>query len=294
MPKSRRMESPLSCTKEMPERSKLFISYCHEDIRWLKAVRQQLAVFEREGLLDVFEDTRLGAGDLWFDRLHSEMSQARVGLLLLSAPFLSSSFVRDQEIPKLFSHHVEGGMVLYPLLVRPCPWQQVAWLANLQLRPQDSKKRAKAVSAFSGAARDQILADVASEIVKLVKQEPKQPVDDDPVNPSNDIPKRSFSQQDCVGRWSMKVDGDLVEIRLEADGSWVATAPGEGVLSLVWRYKGEWSVKNGFLRITQTQFGTPWMSGPTREGSSTWVAGTIREITDHRIVLQDGMTLTAV
>jgi hypothetical protein len=107
--------------------------------------------------------------------------------------------------------------------------------------------------------------------------------------------KRSLSQEDCVGRWRLEVDGDLVEIRLEADGSWIATAPGEGVLSnLVKRYQGEWSVKNGFLRITQTRFGIPLMSGPLRDGSSTWVAGRIREITEHRIVLQDGTTLNAV
>jgi hypothetical protein len=107
--------------------------------------------------------------------------------------------------------------------------------------------------------------------------------------------KRSASQQDCVGRWRLKVDGDLVEIRLEADGSWIATAPSEGALrNLVKRYSGEWSVKNGFLRITQTQFGIPFASGPLREGSSTWVAGRICRITEQRIVLEDGRTLIAV
>ncbi len=288
----------------MGERSRLFISYCHEDIRWLKAVREQLAVLEREGLLEVFADTQLGAGDLWFERLHSEMSQARVGLLLLSAPFLASSFVQDQEIPKLFSQHVEGGMELYPLLVRPCPWQQVAWLAKLQLRPQDTKRRAKAVSAFSGAAREQILADVASEIAALVQQGPKGPSAEPDVNGavvgesagrSKEKIKRALRQQDFVGRWRLEVDGDLVEIRLEADGSWTATTPGEGALSYLGKqYIGEWSVKSGFLRITQTLFGFAGASVRLREGSSTWIAGRVREITEHTIVVEDGTTLTAL
>lgn len=61
-------------------------------------------------------------------------------------------------------------MKIYPLLVRPCPWERVAWLAKLQLRPQDAKRRAKALSTFKGAVREQILVDVANEIAGLVKQ----------------------------------------------------------------------------------------------------------------------------
>jgi hypothetical protein len=157
----------------MNERTKLFISYSHEDLRWLNEVKGHLAVLEREGLLDAFEDTKLQAGDDWYARLHEEMSSAKVGLLLISAPFLGSGFIRHEEVPRLFEQHAQGGMLLYPLLVRPCPWQQVAWLSALQLRPQDSKRRPKAVSAHSGAARDQVLADVAIEIAHMVQSQRK-------------------------------------------------------------------------------------------------------------------------
>jgi hypothetical protein len=98
------------------------------------------------------------------------MLSARLGLLLISAPFLTSKFVRQDEVPRLFEQHETAGMQIYPLLVRPCPWQHVAWLAKLQLRPQDSNGRAKPLSAFEGAVRKQVLADVASEIAGLVKQ----------------------------------------------------------------------------------------------------------------------------
>lgn len=152
----------------MTNRTKLFISYSHEDIRWLHAVKEQLAVLEREGLLDVYEDTQLQAGEAWFDRLDAEMTSAKVGLLLISAPFLSSGFIRNEEIPRLFDRHAAGGMTIFPLLVRPCSWQHVGWLSKLQLRPQDTKRRPKAVAAYSGAARDQVLADVANEIARIV------------------------------------------------------------------------------------------------------------------------------
>ena len=150
-------------------RTKLFNSYSHDDTKWLIALKKQLAVLEREGLIEVFEDTKLAAGEDWFERLHTEMLSARLGLLLVSASFLGSGFIRSEEVPRLFDKHASGGMKIYPLLVCPCPWQEVEWLCKLQLRPQDSNKRPKPVSAFTGAAREQILVDVAYEIARLVK-----------------------------------------------------------------------------------------------------------------------------
>jgi hypothetical protein len=153
----------------MDSRDKVFISYSHEDARWLQEIKQQLAVLESEGLLSTCEDTQVEVGTAWYERLHEAMLSAKLGLLLISSSFLASPFVRREEIPRLFSQHEEAGMKVYPLLVRPCPWEQVQWLKRLQLRPQDSKRRVKPVSAFTGAAREQVLVDVANEIARLLR-----------------------------------------------------------------------------------------------------------------------------
>ena len=153
----------------MDGRDKVFISYSHEDARWLREIKQQLAVFEAEGFLSTCEDTQLEVGVAWYDELDKAMLTAKLGLLLISSPFLSSPFIRREEIPRLFSQHEEAGMKVYPLLVRPCPWEQVQWLKRLQLRPQDSKHRVKPVSAFTGAAREQVLVNVANEIAELLR-----------------------------------------------------------------------------------------------------------------------------
>ena len=152
----------------MGDRNRLFISYSHEDTKWLGAVTDQLAVLQAEGLVSICDDTKLKVGEGWYQQLNEMMLTARIGLLLISAPFLSSEFVRKEEVPRLFDQHEAGGMKIYPLLVEPCPWQQVAWLARLQLRPQDAKRRVKALSTFQGAARKQKLADVATEIAGMV------------------------------------------------------------------------------------------------------------------------------
>jgi hypothetical protein len=42
----------------------LFISYSHKDIKWLNAVKEQLAVLEAEALVSMCKDTQLKAGEV--------------------------------------------------------------------------------------------------------------------------------------------------------------------------------------------------------------------------------------
>jgi hypothetical protein len=152
-------------------RHKLFISYSHEDKRWLKRVRQQLAVLEGQGLIDAFEDTQIGAGADWCQRLDQEMAEAKIALLLISASFLGSSFILKEEIPRLMERHKSDGMELYPLLVRDCPWQEVGWLSRLNMRPVGPR----AIAQLRGGALDTSLADVAREIASIVRRNPSSP-----------------------------------------------------------------------------------------------------------------------
>lgn len=150
-------------------RSKVFISYSHQDAKILKRLQEQLAVLERQGLISQFDDQQIGAGAVWFERLNEEMLAAHVALLLISPSFLSSDFINREEVPRLFGQHSKGGMEIYPLLIRDCPWQEVPWLARLQLRPKD----AQPVASKRGAALDKCLADVAREIAAIAKAAPK-------------------------------------------------------------------------------------------------------------------------
>jgi hypothetical protein len=156
-------------------RKKLFISYSRKDVRWLDRVREHLRVLELENLIDPFDDTQIGAGEDWYARLDREMLEARIALLLISVSFLTSAFIRKEEIPRLFNKHKTGGMVLYPLLVRDCAWQEVSWLSSLQIRPTD----ARPIAPMRSAVRDKCLADVAREIASIVKADPRRQLHDE-------------------------------------------------------------------------------------------------------------------
>ena len=71
----------------MPQRERVFMSYSHEDVVWLKRVREQLTVLEREGLIDIFDDTLIAGGEGWYSRLDQEMLRAKLAVLLVVMQF---------------------------------------------------------------------------------------------------------------------------------------------------------------------------------------------------------------
>jgi hypothetical protein len=146
-------------------RTKIFISYSHEDERWRKRVVGHLAVLAMEGIIDLWDDRKLGAGEDWLARIHEQMLEARIAFLLVSSAFLTSKFIREKEVPSLFDQHEQGGMTIYPLLVKPCPWQEVGWLARMQLRPREGKP----VASYKGAKVDEVLVEVAREISSIAR-----------------------------------------------------------------------------------------------------------------------------
>lgn len=39
----------------------------------------------------------------------------------------------------IFERHGNDGMILYPVLARPCAWEFVPWLERLQMRPEGAR-----------------------------------------------------------------------------------------------------------------------------------------------------------
>jgi hypothetical protein len=148
--------------------TKIFISYSHKDDRWRKLLSEQLQVLEREGLVQLWDDQKLHAGENWRERLYQQLLEAQIAILMISPSFLTSDFIRDVEVATLFEQcEKEGGTILYPLLVRPCPYEVVGWLRKKQMRPRGPKLRP--LSTFRGSRLEEICAEVASEIAAIAQ-----------------------------------------------------------------------------------------------------------------------------
>jgi len=149
----------------VPKRT-VFISYSHKDEAWKDRLVTHLAVLQGEGLIDVWDDRQIGAGEDWKQQIIETIESARVALLLVSADYLASSFIRGTEVPLLLDRAKTGGVVVFPVIIRPCRWQDVGWLASKQVRPKDGKP----VIAGNEYEIETNFAEIAKETTDLVRQ----------------------------------------------------------------------------------------------------------------------------
>ena len=117
----------------------VFISYSHKDEAWKDRIMTHLGVLAQEGLLDTWDDRRIGAGEDWKNEIEDALKKASAAVLLVSADFLTSKFILGEEVPKLLERREKEGLKIFPVIIRPCAWKQVKWLSRMNLRPRDGK-----------------------------------------------------------------------------------------------------------------------------------------------------------
>ncbi len=113
-------------------RSKVFVSYSHRDSRWLQRLQVHLAPLVDEGLMAIWDDTKIDAGGLWREEIDRAISQAGVAVLLVSADFLASGFIRKTEIPPLLVAAKREGALILPIIVGPCLFVRTPELSRFQ------------------------------------------------------------------------------------------------------------------------------------------------------------------
>ncbi len=101
-------------------RRKVFISYSHADTKWLERLRVHLTPLEREGIIELWVDTKIQAGMKWKEEIQNAIDSSTVAVVLISADFLASDFISEHELPKLLLHAKRGGTTILPLIVAPC------------------------------------------------------------------------------------------------------------------------------------------------------------------------------
>ena len=105
---------------------KVFICYASADNRstnprerWLDRVQEHLEPFKDDDGIEVFSDNELSYGEGWHERIQLELQQARVVILLVSAAFMASNYVRNHELPVILYRAKMDGLRIVPILVSP-------------------------------------------------------------------------------------------------------------------------------------------------------------------------------
>jgi hypothetical protein len=115
--------------KPMPP---VFISYSHEDKKYLDLLETHLGPLRREGVVDYWADTRIVPGSDWKVEIGKALSAAKVAVLLVSPKFLDSDFIANDELPELLTAAEKRGTVIIPLILSPSRFLQTPSLARFQ------------------------------------------------------------------------------------------------------------------------------------------------------------------
>jgi serine/threonine protein kinase len=95
-----------------PKPDQVFISYAHEDVAWRDEFEGMLAPACTRGLIELWSDKSIAAGESWGRDIDQALVQARVGLLLVSDHFLKSEFINNVELARLLASAQKGGIAI--------------------------------------------------------------------------------------------------------------------------------------------------------------------------------------
>jgi hypothetical protein len=111
---------------------RIFVSYSHRDKDVLDRLLVHLRPLERDHLVDVWTDTRIEAGADWKREVDEALRHASVAILLVTADFLASDFIVENELPPLLEQAETHGTRILPVIVKPCRYVRDVRLSRLQ------------------------------------------------------------------------------------------------------------------------------------------------------------------
>jgi hypothetical protein len=127
--------STASTARETPtawHRTGVFISYSHADAEWLKRLQVHLTPLERAGGFQFWDDTRIRPGEQWRREISAAMSVAKVAILLVSADFLASRFIMENELPTLLAAASDEGAIVLAIVAAPCRYLETTSISRFQ------------------------------------------------------------------------------------------------------------------------------------------------------------------
>ncbi len=220
-----------------PAAPTVFVSYSHKDETWKDKLLPQLRALEQAGRIAVWDDRKIDGGDKWYPEIKAAMEQAVVSVCLISSDYLASDFCVKEEVPYLLQRCERDGMILIPVLLRPCTWKAFKWLKEIQMLPRDGKS---IVVDFKGI-EDAAFADVANLIFEIVDNPEYQP----PAPPALRWPPPEKVDTDRLPQTGAELFGRRAELEM-LDAAWESEST--HVVSLVaWGGVGKSTLVNKWL-----------------------------------------------
>ncbi len=138
-------------------RTDVFVSYSHQDKKWLERLQKHLKPLVRGGIIDLWDDTKIRVGADWRQEIEKTLKIAKAAILIISAEFLASDFITNNELPPLLAAAEQEGCLILPIIVSHCLFDVTPELNRFQA--VNSPKRP--LNAMPEHEQEEILVKVA-------------------------------------------------------------------------------------------------------------------------------------
>jgi len=109
-------------------RARVFISYSSRDARLKDELMTRLKPMQASaGLIECWHDRLITPGEEWDGEIKSQLEQADVILLLVSAQFLASDYIRGVEIKRAIELSEAKKARVIPIILEKCGWKTEAF-----------------------------------------------------------------------------------------------------------------------------------------------------------------------
>jgi tetratricopeptide (TPR) repeat protein len=112
---------------------KIFITYAHKDTKAKDELITRLGVMKREGLISIWHDNEITAGDTWRDAIFNNLNDSDILLYLVSAYSLDS-----ENCNKELAEALNTDITVISVILEDCDWKN-ARLSGLQALPEKGK-----------------------------------------------------------------------------------------------------------------------------------------------------------
>ncbi len=116
----------------------VFISYAHKDEAFKDALETHLAMLRRSDKIATWTDRAILPGTEWDAEIKQQLERADLILLLISAAFIASEYIWNEELTRAMERHRRGDASIIPIFIKPCDWHDAPF-GKLQGLPGGAK-----------------------------------------------------------------------------------------------------------------------------------------------------------
>lgn len=178
--------------------NKVFICYSHKDKKYLDLL---LKHFDNS-LLDIWSDKRIEGAEHWEEEIKKALESCNCGILILSANFFNSTFIKDVEVEKLLQNKYEKNTYLVPILAEHCNIDKYRWISQKEVLP----KGFKPIENIKKRNHNKEILKIVKRVEELLEKQPEQKKEEAKsnivINYPDNIAENNFptSNDDFFGR----------------------------------------------------------------------------------------------